>query len=260
MKLVQHAAEDQLSMVPPPKVDSHVVPFVSAFLPWLYLAHHADAKFIDRVLALLAKSDGRDKACKIVQYFCKLAMAVHEPKYKPLVGVLAKQLSGTRRVLRIGKCLKVVGNTVDAWGEPVAWKRAAGLLGAGVSCAGDFGDDVCWASDMQLLPVWVSDCEVWIDRLWLVSIVCDVPLHMADLLAARQALLACDADTDETEVRRRRAKFFNLAVGQVKLIADFFHASRKAMNWPTRSPVQDAVCGLVSASCAFVKLWGATAK
>ncbi|CAK4070934.1 unnamed protein product [Aphanomyces euteiches] len=254
MKLVQNAAEDQLAPIVPPDTTS-VVPFVSAFLPWLYLVHSTDAKLLDQVLTLLAKTEGRDKACKIVQYTCKLAMALNQAKYKPVVGVFAKQLSSARRVLCLGKFLKVVNNTNDAWNEPAGWKRSAALLSATIGCAGDLGDDACWASDVKILPEWVTAYEIWIDRLWFITVVCDLPLNFSELVAAREAFLACKAAPDSVEYHNRRAKYLSLLLSQVKLSADFFHSSRKAFDWPTSSPLQDAVFGLLSASCSLIKLW-----
>ncbi|RHY35379.1 hypothetical protein DYB32_000139 [Aphanomyces invadans] len=260
MKLVQNTADDQLP--PTPKVDTHtVVPFVSAVLPWLYIVHHINAKQLDRVLAILAKSDGRDKACKIIQYMCKLAMAVNQHKYKPAVGTLARQLSGTRRVLRLGRCLKFFPNFVDAGSEPVGWRRTVATLSAVVGGAGDVGDDVCWISDMNLLSASVAtSLEIWIDRLWFATVACDVPLNTADLLDARRAFLEAVQRLDQTKesavaLHNCRAKYLSVWLSQVKLLADFLHSTRRAFDWPTASPLQDAVCGLVSASCAMTKLW-----
>ncbi|RHY43976.1 hypothetical protein DYB34_004316 [Aphanomyces astaci] len=283
MKVVQNAGEDHLHLTPPLTVDTKAaLPFVSALLPWLYLVHHTDAKQLDRVLAILAKSDGRDKACKITQYMCKLVMAINQPTYKPLVGTLATQLSGTRRVLRLGRCLKFFPNAMAASQEPHGWKRAVATLGAVVGGAGDFGDDVCWASDMNLLSTSVRSClhcscgvyvtfflqvatslEVWIDRLWVFSVACDLPLNTSDLLDARLAFVAAsNADTADNErtkaavhLHNCRATYVSVWLAQVKLVADFFHSTRRAYDWPTASPMQDALCGLVSASCAMIKMW-----
>ncbi|KAF0771400.1 hypothetical protein AaE_002453 [Aphanomyces astaci] len=222
------------------------------------------AKQLDRVLAILAKSDGRDKACKITQYMCKLVMAINQSTYKPLVGKLATQLSGTRRVLRLGRCLKFFPNAMAASQEPHGWKRAVATLGAVVGGAGDFGDDVCWASDMNLLSTSVAtSLEVWIDRLWVFSVACDLPLNTSDLLDARLAFVAAsNADTADNErtkaavhLHNCRATYVSVWLAQVKLVADFFHSTRRAYDWPTASPMQDALCGLVSASCAMIKMW-----
>jgi hypothetical protein len=128
---------------------------ISTAFPLLYLLHNSNAKYLDKVLAVLSKTDGRDKSCKIIQYLCKLALAINQEKYKPLIGTLVKQLSSARRVMRLGKFLKLVNNTNDALDEPRGWKRHVALVSAGVGAIGDLGDDACWASDMGILPPWV---------------------------------------------------------------------------------------------------------
>ncbi|OQS07639.1 hypothetical protein THRCLA_20101 [Thraustotheca clavata] len=235
-------------------VDAVIKP--SAALPLLLLLHSTDKRLLlDRVLFLLTKTDGRDKLVKLVQYFCKLALAMNQAKYKPLVGTLAKQLSGTRRVLRLGKGLKVLDNTYDALNEPLGWKRSAALLSVAVGTLGDIGDDLCWASDMKIMPKWITEYEHWVDKLWFYSLCCDVPLNTSALIDAFAAFIKCDAEEDSVEYHNCRVKLLSAMISQIKGIADFFHSTRLAYNWPTSSSGQDAVCGIVSASCSLVKMW-----
>ncbi|OQR82698.1 hypothetical protein ACHHYP_15618 [Achlya hypogyna] len=228
---------------------------LSTALPLLYLLHALDKRFLDRVLGVLANTDGRDKSCKIVQYFCKLALAVNQAKYKPMIGTLAKQLSGARRVMRLGKSLKVLNNTSDAFSEPEGWQRTAALLSVSAGTLGDLGDDICWASDMAILPSWIGEYDKWVDRLWFFTLCCDLPLNTVALLEARAALLACDPETDPVGYHNCQVKLASVTISQVKGVADFFHSTRLAFNWPTSSTGQDAVCGLISASCSLLKIW-----
>ncbi|EQC25309.1 hypothetical protein SDRG_16831 [Saprolegnia diclina VS20] len=224
-------------------------------LPLLYLLQSLDKTFLDRVLAVLGHTDGRDKTVKIVQYFCKLALALNQAKYKPLIGTLAKQLSGARRVMRLGKSLKVVNNSLDALAEPAGWQRTAAMLSVCAGTVGDVGDDLCWASDMALAPSWIGAYDVWVDRLWFFTLCCDLPLNTCAILDARAALVACDPEADPVAYHNCQVKLASVTIAQIKAVADFFHATRLAFNWPTGSTGQDAVCGLVSASCSLVKMW-----
>ena len=114
-----------------------------------------DVEVLNRFLALLDKNDGRDKVCKIVQYTLKLVLVWQENYYKPRVGKLAKQLSETRRILRISRFLKCKDSLKEAFMEQKALVSYVSLCSAGVGTLSNIADDVCWASDIGILPQWV---------------------------------------------------------------------------------------------------------
>lgn len=125
-----------------------------------------DKAVLVKVIDLLDSNNGRDKVCKLVQYTGKLALCLNAPYFEKRCLTVTKQLSATRRILRLFRFLNLKENVLDALAERNTKRRYLLLAGAIVGVLGEFTDDICWAADMDLVPSWIKKYESWADYLW----------------------------------------------------------------------------------------------
>ena len=191
---------------------------------------------IDKAKTVLEKNQGRDKVCKVVQYTAKLAIAFHSPS-KQYVGVLAKQLSATRRILRTFKFLSFPQDMIEVLETQNPIERYPGIVETIAGTCSEIADDVCWAADMQILPQWIGEHDIWADYLWFVELCFNLPFTAWKVVRKRRALKQVEKSDEQKDAewrkKRRRAQAVLLLaqLNLMKRIADFFHACRLAFNW-----------------------------
>ena len=202
----------------------------------------------EAAIRLLEKNEGRDKVCKVVQYSAKLAIAFY-PITKTRIGPLAKQLSATRRILRLLRFLHFPDDFAEALEDTASVSSVMEVLAG--TCS-EVLDDTCWASDMNLLPGWIGDHDEWADYFWVLELSLSLPRTFRQAVSRYMKFKQADGKKD-----RHNAKimFIMAWMNLIKRMADFFHATRLAFNWPTKNKKQDAICGLLSACIALCKLW-----
>lgn len=122
--------------------------------------------FIDQVVVLIKKTDGRDKVCKVIQYLLKFLLYLN-PVYFKRFAPLAKQFSATRKILKLGRCLTLPRDLQEELEEQDD-NKYCNITSAVLGSMSEFGDDICWASDMQILPASIGDHDIWADYLWCV--------------------------------------------------------------------------------------------
>ena len=82
----------------------------------------------------------------------------------------------------------------------------------------------------------------------------ELPMTTYDLFQIHRVYQAVDV-RDKKALHNAKVDLISAWMTQIKRMVDFLHASRLAHNWPSGNKGQDAICGLISASISFLKLW-----
>lgn len=87
------------------------------------------------------------------------------------------------------------------------------------------------------------------------ELVLAMPVKSANVREALQQVQLASKAQDLTEMHNAKVKLLSKMLSQIKLVADFLHATRLAANWPTNCKSQDAMCGMLSSAISLYILW-----
>lgn len=209
------------------------------------------------VLNLSKETEFVDKLLKVVQYFARLWIAVHNRPKR--FNAFIKTLSSSRKVLRLGRFFRYIPPL--SGGFPVGkdtWE-VLDYINNAVSLPNDIFDDISWASGMNLLPNnWGDFADYWSSKLWFMSAIIDLACTINDLLKSFKLQDQTEklkiGETSTSITREIRQKRFGLNLLFIRFIADTIQSSDGALNLGASKKTL-ALCGLISSFFSTYRIY-----
>ncbi|CAG8564344.1 19003_t:CDS:2 [Racocetra persica] len=245
---------------------------------------HTPPSNVEILRRLLVHSDGRDKTLKIIQYFGKIILWIHDRKVSkvnpviflfyrnkyflsrvsPRLKAMTSQFSTTRKIIRLAHFLEPYSDLREYYTGARKISRSStsyeifvhylGVINAIVGIMNDIFDDLYCLGKIEILDKSVAKwAEPIAIKLWFFSICLDIHEIVFKILQMNKKIVKIEKANSE-ELEKCQHRLYWLKVSLAKIFMDFLFCGYDFFEYTFSDGVQ-AVSGFLAGILSFYKLW-----